>query len=511
MSRPLPSSAPPIEIRGLSKVFGGHRALSDFNLDLQPGDIHALVGENGCGKSTLIKCLSGYHSPEAGATLTVGGAVLSLPYTAAHASDHGLVFVHQDFGIVPSLSVMENIALGSGFVTRHGRIRWKEQARHATTALRVLGREDIAPDAMAKDLPASAHAIIAIARALASAGGGANLVVLDEPTAALPLSETDALFDAVRRLADAGTAVLFVSHRLQEVFEVADRVTVLRDSIKVGTYATAEIDHRTLINMIVGRELSALYPESVAPARKAVALEVSGLSGSAVRDVSFAAHRGEILGIAGLQGSGRSELMRLLFGAQRRTAGEVCLGGTSVRFGSPSAGIAAGVALVPEDRIRQGIFGGMSVAENVTVPTLGRYWKWGRLRARRERARVEELIGLFDIRPADAAQLMARLSGGNQQKGVLAKWLETEPRLLLLDEPVQGVDVGAKAEIYHLIERWVERTSATVVIVSADFEDLRAICHRVLVMREGQVVADLEGAHKTVDRMTELAYLSEAA
>jgi ribose transport system ATP-binding protein len=503
--------AAPIEIRGLSKVFGGHRALSDFSLELQPGEIHALVGENGCGKSTLIKCLSGYHAPEQGATLTVGGATLTMPYTAAHASDHGLVFVHQDFGIVPTLSVMENIALGSGFITRRGRIRWKEQARHATAALRVLGREDLAPDALAKDLPAGAHAVIAIARALASAGGGATLVVLDEPTAALPLTETDALFDAVRRLADRGTAVLFVSHRLQEVFEVADRVTVLRDSRKVGTFATAELDHRALVNEIVGRELSALYPDAVPTVRDAVSLEVRGLSGTAVRDVSFAAHRGEILGIAGLQGSGRSELLRLLFGAQRRTAGEVSLEGTGVRFSSPSEGIAGGVALVPEDRIRQGIFGSLSVAENITVPTLSRYWRWGRLRTRRERARVEELIGLLDIRPANAGQLMARLSGGNQQKGVLAKWLETEPRLLLLDEPVQGVDVGAKAEIYHLIERWVERTSATVVVVSADFEDLRAVCHRVLVMREGRIVADLDGSQKTVDRMTELAYLSEAA
>lgn len=508
---PQPRGAAPIEIRGLSKVFGGHRALSDFSLKVEPGEIHALVGENGCGKSTLIKCLSGYHAPEHGATLTVGGAKLTMPYTAANASDHGLVFVHQDFGIVPNLSVMENIALGSGFLTRHGRIMWRDQAKHATAALRALGREDLAPEALAKDLPVGSHAVIAIARALASAGGGANLMVLDEPTAALPLTETDALFDAVRRLADEGTAVLFVSHRLQEVFEVADRVTVLRDARKVGTFATAELDHRTLVNEIVGRELSALYPDSVSAVRDAVSLEVRGLSGTAVRDVSFAAHRGEILGIAGLQGSGRSELLRLLFGAQRRTAGEMSLGGTNVRFSSPSEGIAGGVALVPEDRIRQGIFGGLSVAENVTVPTLSRYWKWGGLRTRRERARVEELIALFDIRPANAGQPMARLSGGNQQKAVLAKWLETEPRLLLLDEPVQGVDVGAKAAIYHLIERWVERTSATVVVVSADFEDLRAVCHRVLVMREGRIVAELEGLQKTVDRMTELAYLSEAA
>jgi ribose transport system ATP-binding protein len=500
-----------VEISGLSKTFGGHRALQDFTLQIVRGEIHALVGENGCGKSTLIKCLSGYHAPDPGAGLTVGGAALSMPYPAARASDHGLVFVHQDFGIVPSLSVMENVALGSGFATKYGAIRWKEQAQQASRALRVLGREDIPPEARAGDLPASSQPIIAIARALASARRGANLIVLDEPTAALPVTETDALFAAVRRLAEAGTAVLIVSHRLQEVFEVADRVTVLRDARKVGTYLTAELDHRTLVNIIVGRELTALYPESVAPRRDAVALRVSGLSGSTVRDVSFEAHRGEIVGIAGLQGSGRSELLRLLFGAQRRTRGEVVLGGSRLDLVSPAEAITSGVALVPEDRLRQGIFGAMSVGENVTIPTLSRYWKWGRLSSRRERTRVGELIQRFDIRPGNPAQLMARLSGGNQQKGVLAKWLETEPMLLLLDEPVQGVDVGAKADIYHLIEQWVETTSATVVVVSADFEDLRAVCHRVLVMREGRIVAELVGAQKTVDRMTELAHLSEAA
>jgi len=500
-----------VEISALSKTFGGHRALYDFTLQIARGEIHALVGENGCGKSTLIKCLSGYHAPDPGAGLIVGGAVLSMPYPAARASDHGLVFVHQDFGIAPNLSVMENVALGSGFATKHGAIRWKEQAQQATQALRVLGRDDIPPEATAGHLPASAQPIIAIARALASARRGANLIVLDEPTAALPMAETDALFAAVRRLAEAGTAVLFVSHRLQEVFEVADRVTVLRDARKVGTYRTAELDHRALVNIIVGKDLSTLYPDSVAPRRDAVALKVSGLSGSTVRDVSFDAHRGEILGIAGLQGSGRSELLRLLFGAQRRASGDVVLGESRVDLVSPADAIRAGVALVPEDRLRQGIFGAMSVGENVTISTLRRYWRWGRLRSRGERGRVDELMQRFDIRPGDPAQVMARLSGGNQQKGVLAKWLETEPRLLLLDEPVQGVDVGAKADIYHLIEQWVESTSATVVIVSADFEDLRAVCHRVLVMREGRIVAELVGAQKTVDRMTELAHLSEAA
>lgn len=500
-----------IEIGSLSKTFGGHRALSGFSLQVRPCEIHALVGENGCGKSTLIKCLSGYQAPDAGATLRVGGATMTFPYSAAQAAEHGLVFVHQDFGIVPTLSVMENIALGSGFATTGGRIKWKEQARRATAALQVLGRDDIAPEARAGDLPASSQAIIAIARALASAQRGARLVVLDEPTAALPQTETEALFAAVRALAAAGSAVLFVSHRLQEVFDVAERVTVLRDGKVVGHYATADLSQRTLVNKIVGRELSALYPDSIAPVRDTVALDVRNLSGAHVREATFAAHRGEILGIAGLQGSGRSELLRLLFGAQQRTAGEVILRDRPVRFASPAQGIAAGVALVPEDRMRHGIFAGLPVSHNVTLPTLRNYWRNGRLRGKAERRRVGELIRRFDIRPGNPSQLMARLSGGNQQKGVLAKWLETEPTLLLLDEPVQGVDVGSKSEIYHVLETWVQNTSATVVMVSTDFEDLRAVCHRVLVMKEGRIIAELEGTQKTVDRMIELSYLPGVA
>jgi ABC-type sugar transport system ATPase subunit len=513
MTPPPPEAASEVSIRisGMSKTFGGHRALQDFALDLQPGEVHALVGENGCGKSTLIKCLSGYQSPDPGAELLVRGERMSFPYTAAQAADRGLVFVHQNLGIVPSLSVMENVALGGGFATRRGRIRWKEQAARASAALGLLGRADIAPDTVAGDLPAGAQAIVAIARALGSAQGGASLVVLDEPTAALPQAETEALFDAVRTLAEGGAAVLFVSHRLQEVFMLADRVTVLRDGRVVGTHQIADLDERGLVNEIVGRELAALYPESVAEVRDAVSLQVEGLSGAAVHGVSFSAHRGEILGIAGLQGSGRSELLRLLFGAQHRTAGEVRLHGRPVRLRSPASGIAAGVALVPEDRIRHGIVGTMSVGENVTLATLSTYWRRGRLRRRAERARVGELIDRYDVRPRDPAQLMVRLSGGNQQKGVLAKWLETEPTLLLLDEPVQGVDVGSKSDIYHLLESWVERTGATVVMVSSDFEDLRAVCHRVLVMRAGRIVGDLEGSRKTLDRMLELAYLSDAA
>ena len=501
-----------VNIAGLSKTFPGQRALDDFSLTLRRGEIHALVGENGSGKSTLIKCLSGYHLPDAGASFAVGGAAMSMPYTAAQAAERGLVFVHQYFGIVPGLTVMENVALGSGFATRQGRIDWKSQAARTTSALAILGREDIAPAAKAGDLPVSSRAIIAIARALASAGAGdgANLLVLDEPTAALPQAEVDVLFGAVRSLARAGTAVLFVSHRLPEVFELADRVTVLRDSRVVARYDIDDVDERTLVSAIVGRDLGAMYPSSTPRVRSDVALEVRGLSGSRVRDVTMTASRGEIVGVAGLQGSGRSELLRLLFGAQAATNGEIRLRDRTVKFTSPVRAIEAGVALVPEHRVEQGIFLGQSLSENVLLTTVRRYWSGLRIDRRRERVRVRELIDKFDIRPAKPGQAMSRLSGGNQQKAVLAKWIETSPVLLLLDEPTQGVDVGSKSDIYRLVEEWVEESGSTVVMVSSDFEELSALCHRVLVMRDGRVAAQMDGPHVPVERIVESAYFGSA-
>ncbi|MGW8537976.1 sugar ABC transporter ATP-binding protein [Rhodococcus qingshengii] len=499
-----------VEIRAFSKTFSGQRVLTNFDLVLGSGEIHALVGENGCGKSTFIKCLSGYQSPDAGAELEVRGERLAIPYTAAQAAERGLVFVHQDFGIVPTLSVMENMALSGGFSTRGGAIQWRTQALKTMEALAVLGRDDIAPDALASTLSASEHATIAIARALAGTKEGASLLVLDEPTAALPQSEVNALFHVIRRLAQQGTTVLFVSHRLQEVFDVADRVTVLRDSRKVGTFDTADLDERALVEKIVGRELAALYPESAPTSRAEVVLEVEGLTATRVSEVSFTAHRGEILGIAGLQGSGRSEIIRVLFGAQQRRSGSIRIGGKEVRLRNPASAMKAGIAHVPEDRIHHGVFGQMTVAENLSLLTVGRYWKYGRIQTGPETQRVSELINAYDIRPSNAGQLMGRLSGGNQQKGVLAKWLEISPTILLLDEPAQGVDVGAKSDIYHLIEQWVAEHSSTVIMVSSDFEDLNALCHRVLVLRDGKLVADLENESKTVDRMVELAYLKDA-
>lgn len=503
---------PAVSLRSFGKTYAGHRALRGVDLDIRGGEVHALVGENGCGKSTLIKCLSGYQDPDGGSRLVVAGEQVDLPLGESGASERGLLFVHQDFGIIGSLSVMENIAMGAGFTTRSGRIRWAEQAEDTRRALAVLGRDDIDPRAQASTLSVAEQAIVAIARSLARAGTSTRLLVLDEPTAALPHSEVEHVFRAVRRLAASGVSVLFVSHRLQEVFELADRITVLRDGEVVRTVAAAEIDERELVRLMVGRPVETMYPEVPEGQReREVLLRVSGLSGTRATDVSFGVRRGEIVGLAGIQGSGRSEIIRMIAGVQRPRAGTIEVGGLSHRFACPADAIAVGVAHVPEDRLRQGAIGSLSVGDNISLLTLERFFRRGRLRRRVEHARSTELVGEFNVRPGNVSAPMKRLSGGNQQKAILAKWIEIGPRVLLLDEPSQGIDIAAKSDIYHQIERWVKQTSSAVLVVSSDLDDLRALCHRVLVLRDGQVVAELEGAEKSVHRMAELSQWEDIA
>jgi ABC-type sugar transport system ATPase subunit len=501
-----------LAIDDVSKTFPGQRALQGVSFDVRQGEVHALVGENGSGKSTLIKCLAGFHEPDEGSQITLNGRPLTHGGVGAErGSSQGMSFIHQELGLVPSLSVLENFALGRGFTTgRTGRIRWKVMAAEARALLTDFGHGEIGPDMPVSRLSQAQQTVVAIVRALQDAGeqGEGHVLVLDEPTAALPAVETERLFAALRRAVARGAAVIYVSHRLEEIFELANRVTVLRDGRKVGTYETADLDQGRLIELIVGQPIDAYYPSEEDTRRGDTVLDVHGLAGAGLRDISLTLREGEIVGVAGLLGSGRSELLRLIFGAERRTAGAVELAGRPIDPKSPADAIRRGIAMIPEDRREDAAFPEMSLEENVLVSDLPRYFRGGRLRKRDGRRRLVELMDEYRIRPPVPEKRFYQFSGGNQQKAIMARWLPLGPKLIMLDEPVQGVDVGAKAEIYAAIERAAAAGSA-VLMVSSDFEDLAHVCHRVLVMRGRTIAGEMSGADLDRQRILGAVYSGE--
>jgi ribose transport system ATP-binding protein len=505
----MTARAPVLTVRNLSMTFPGQRALSEVSLDVLAGEVHALVGENGSGKSTLIKCLAGVNTPDPGAAIEVSGRPLDLPYTSPQALAYGFGFVHQNLGLVPTLTVRENIALSRGFKTAGGRIKWSWESRRAAELLDSLGAE-ISPSAVVGSLSQAQRTLVAIARALQSADAGGKVLVLDEPTAALPSEEVESLFAVIRRVASLGVGIIYVSHRLGEIFEIADRVTVLRDARRVGTFDIRELDEAGLVEQIIGRRLEAYYPDVADTATDHVLLRVSGLSGRRVKDASFTVRHGEIVGVAGLLASGRSELARLIFGAQRATAGEIELDGRVLRGHDPRKAVEAGIAFVPEDRRHGGSHPSLTLAENLTLGNLRAHTSWGRVRRSSERREVLELIDRFDVRPRQPGKKFQTFSGGNQQKAILAKWLRLEPRLLILDEPVQGVDIGSTTDIYKHIEA-AAAAGMGVLMIDSEISDLCHLCDRILVMRDGRILRVLEGADKTRDRILELTYTGAAA
>ena len=493
-------ATPVLSVRGLSKTFVSTRALDNVDFDLRAGEIHALVGQNGCGKSTLIKVLAGFHRPDPGVEITLGGAAIDLSSTAdAHRA--GLRFVHQDLGLVGTLSTVENLMLGRRLSTaRGGRIRWDAERRDAERRMKDLGYGfDV--DRPVAALGAAERTGVAIARALWD-WEAARVLVVDEPTASLPREEVAVLFAALQRVRAAGLGVIYVSHRLDEIFAIGDRVTVLRDGVRVGTWDVDAIDQDGLVRSMIGDEkLRPPHDQSVEQTGE-VALAVTGLNGTVVEDVDLRVRRGEVVGIAGLTGSGREELLPLIFGVASRT-GDVRLDGRSVPA-NPRRAMRAGLALVPADRRGEGAILEMPVRENFGLTDLRRFaTHFGFLSRRREVKEVTEWIRRLDVRPPLPAALFGALSGGNQQKVVLAKWLRRQPAVLLLDEPSQGVDVGAKAVI-HALAREVAADGACVVIASSDDSELCDTSDRVLVMRDGHVVAEVTGSRLTTEELSRL-------
>jgi ribose transport system ATP-binding protein len=487
-----------LEIRSMSKSFPGTRALDSVDLDVSGGEVHALVGQNGSGKSTLIKILAGFHEPDPSTEVRVEGETVELGDPSA-SREAGFRFVHQDLALVDDLSVVENLALGCGFQTGlGGRIRWRDERRRAQEMLSSLGFDFDVREPTGR-LAAAERTGVAIARAMWDWQEGARVLVLDEPTATLPAAEVETLFRTVRRVRERGLGVIYVSHRLDEVFSIADRVSVLRDGRKVGTYDTKELDEDKLISLMVGDAVRKVAVADEAPAGERV-LSVDGLCGTVLYDVSFEAPAGRVIGFAGLTGSGREELLPLIFGNGDRR-GEVRVGDAVLRAGRPGTAIEAGMALVPSDRLRQGGIFDMSLAKNLTLTDPGRNAGMAKaIRGRRERDEVHEWIERLEVRPSDPTLPLAALSGGNQQKVVIAKWLRMSPQVLLLDEPTQGVDVGAKAMIHDLVRKAAD-AGAAVVIASADDEELCDVCDEIFVLREGEIAARMSRAEVSIDKL----------
>jgi len=486
-----------LTVTNMSKSFAGPRVLESVSLSVEPGEIRALVGENGSGKSTLIRILAGFHLPDEGSALVDGEP---LPLGHGNASEAlGLRFVHQDLGLVNNLDAVDNIALGVGYPSFRGTIRWRQERKRTRAALAELGY-DFDVRRPAGSLAMSERTALAVARALAPRQTPAKVLILDEPTANLPAAEAERLFQLARRVADSGVAVMFVSHHFDEVFELAQSVTVLRDGKHVITRPVAGLTEDQLIELVVGRQVEHAGQVADAVERRQVALEVIGLGGNVLNDVDLVVHAGEVVGVAGITGSGRDEVASALFGGVDRT-GEVRVNAATVPKLRPDQAMAMGMGLVPAERHANAAFMASTLRENITVTRPGTHWRNGILRKSQERSDVAKWLDRLDVRPRDSEFAMSDLSGGNQQKVVLARWLRMEPKVLVLNEPTQGVDVGAKADIHKLIDQ-VAAQGTAVLVVSTDHEELVRLCNRVLVLRRGKIADQISGERMDNDVIT---------
>ena len=478
---------PVLRLDGVSKSFPGVKALAGVSLELYPGQVTALVGENGAGKSTLVKILTGIFQPTEG-TILLDGRPTRFP-TAQAAAQAGITAIHQETVLFDELSVAENIFLGHAPRTRLGLIDWSALRRRATA---ILDRIDtkLDPDMALKDLGIASKHLVAIARALSV---DARVVIMDEPTAALSQKEIEELYDLVARLKSEGRAILFISHKFDEIFRIADRYTVFRDGSHVGSGLIADVTQDALVRMMVGRSVDQIFPHRT-PSPGPEVLRVTGLSHPTEFDgISFALRQGEILGFYGLIGAGRSEVMQAIFGITRASAGDIHLDGTPRHIRSPADAIASGIVYVPEDRGRQGAIGGLPIFQNVTLPSLGQTSRRGFLRLAEEFRLAREYTARLDLRAAALDQQVGRLSGGNQQKVVIAKWLATRPRVIILDEPTKGIDIGSKAAVHAFMAELAAQGLA-VIMVSSEIPEVLGMSDRVIVMRQGLIAAELDRA-----------------
>lgn len=505
------AATPLLSVRAVSKTFAGRRVLSDFTLDVRPGEVRALLGQNGSGKSTFIKVLAGYQPPDPGAEAMARGEEIVLPLTRGDLDRLGYAFVHQHLGLVATESVLENFLLGDLQTLAGWRISWRAERQRVARALADFGMS-VRLDAAVSELSEVERAMLAIVRAVDRLRRHeSGLLVLDESTAYLPRDGIDRLFAVVREVAAAGFGVLFVTHRLDEVVALASHVSVLRDGVLVADEPAVDLDETALIERILGFALDQLYPSTNHPSVHEQAIRATDLSGSGVAGIGLEVGRGEIVGITGLLGMGWEEVPYLLFGAGGGS-GTVTIDGVDedVTQLTPRRAIRRGLAMLPADRLNASGVGDATVRENLTLLTVWRHFRGGWLHLRREAKEVQATLSGFDVRPSDPDRMLGTLSGGNQQKALLAKWFGIEPRVFMLHEPTHGVDIGAKKQIFARI-RAAADSGAAVLIASAEYEDLAHLCDRVLIFRDGRICDELTGSALQHERIVERCFGSQTA
>ena len=491
-------NAPSLEMIGIDKSFPGVRVLDNVSLDLYPGEVHALMGENGAGKSTLMKILMGIYAADRG-TIKIAGEPVTIS-SPGQAIRHGIAMIHQELNPVLDTPVYENIFLGREL--RSGGVLADRRTMEARTAELLESLHlSIPTDALMRDLSVAQQQQIEIAKAISQ---DARIIVMDEPTSAITEDDVGNLFEQIRELTDNGVGIIYISHKMNEIFQIADRITVLRDGTLIGTDSASSLTEKKLITMMVGRELDDVFPKREVPLGETV-FEVQGWSAPPkVKDVSFTVRRGEILGISGLVGAGRSELVESFFGARPHERGRILRNGDEVRIRRPSDAIALGAALITEDRKRTGLNLEGSVADNITLPSLGRLFSNGLISRGIESRIAGKYIDSLKIKTSSQKQLISTLSGGNQQKVVLAKWLETDPDLIILDDPTRGIDVGAKRDIYELIGALVEQ-GKSIILISSEMGELMGLADRIMVLTEGRTTGVLERQDFSQEAIMELA------
>jgi rhamnose transport system ATP-binding protein len=492
-----PTQKPVLEMRNAAKAFGGVQALKGAELTLYAGEIHALLGENGAGKSTLLKALAGVHKIDSG-SITLNGKEFEQGSTRA-ARDQGIAVIYQEPSLFPDLTLAENVFVGRQ-LQKGKTVDWQSMEKESRKLFEQLG-VNLDPTIRARGLSIADQQIVEIAKALSTQ---ATVIVMDEPTAALSSKEVDRLFKVARNLEAQNCAVVFVSHRLDEVFALCSRITVMRDGATVGSAPTSEMNEAKVIKLMVGREISELYPKLEAKLGEVV-LKVEDLSlAGQFANINFEVRAGEIVGLAGLVGSGRSEVVRAIFGIDKYDKGAVWLNGKKLKAGNPSAHMVAGMALVPEDRRQQGLFMSSSINKNSAVTMLKRISKLFIVRQKDEGKLAADWGKILQLKYATGHDPVDRLSGGNQQKVVLAKWLATEPKLLIVDEPTRGIDVGTKAEVHRLLSQKAQEGMA-IVMVSSELPEVMGMADRILVMREGRMVGEFDRKQATAEKIIAVA------